>query len=196
MSERNQKAKSVYMPENFLGGREKFHRFANRAFAYSCLFVAVPGYFVYFSGLNVSGVTQFQWLLKRCQSCEARFVDLQRYDGVSGEVYLIVSVSFIIASVFVCIGVLRLFLTSLRAGEHKSQHAGPPKGTVAFAIVAMPLIYYVAMFVPSRISSSPYPGMSRILIGAIYPVLMGAIVMSLPLLLLPVVVFFKKLIKG
>jgi hypothetical protein len=172
----------------------KYRRLLNIGFIASFIVVMLPGYLSYFSNLQTSSSVAHEIMHGACDLCSARYTDLQRYDGISGSVYLAVMP---LAIGFSAILYLALFLMYLRLWRKSDQHMPLPKGAVrstALTLVLFVGIFFAIVALPTNLSGSPYSGTFIWLTAPFYPFLAGISTIILSLALLHISVFVLKLL--
>ena len=116
-----------FRPDEFPELLGKYRRFLNVGLIASIVLVMLPGYFAYFLDFQTSSSAALEIIRRACELCSTRYTDLQRYDGISGSVYLIVMP---LSIGFSALLYLALFLMYLRLWRKSDQQMPLPKGAV------------------------------------------------------------------
>ena len=164
-------AATPFMADEYPGLLQMYRRLWNIWGMFAVVLVIIPGWAVIWLRMNIASDAYTAFLNNHCCLCLARFHDLQAYDGVSGNAYLLVM------PVFLCVTLtfyLATLVTYVRA-RHLSRHhrpmgSGAYRHVINFGMM-VGLLIFVIVSLPTQLSIGHYPGGTQLLAGYAYPVL-------------------------
>lgn len=134
----------------------------------------IVGYGVYFGLVDIEHIFFPEVILNSCAWCAARYSDLQRYDGISGDVYFVcLLLSFIMIFISYYLYVSAYFANWCRHGTYKKINSDALGGFFIMLIALLFLVFFL-LFMPVGLSELEYEGHAIIFSGAFFPLLVGS----------------------
>lgn len=188
-------APAPFVADDYPGLLQRYRRLWAMWGVLTIIIVIGPAWSVLALRLTVENAVYLAWLDTHCELCLARFHDLQAYDGVSGQSYLVVVPSFLVLTALFYSATLFAYVKARHVSRsHRPMRPGSSRLVVQVYILIGVLIF-VIIFLPTELSQGRYPGGTRLLAGYTYPVLAAFCSGGVAISLLQISVFCLKALR-